>query len=121
MILPDGVRGSGRIEHLRWQHQGLDVELQQLQWRWPEALWRELLLEIFVQALQHFFPRYRLRPRRGCPGSTGDIDGLVNIRHSLLELCITFKFFPEFQGQISFGLPAEYRCSLACRLTGRQM
>ncbi|WP_101102042.1 translocation/assembly module TamB domain-containing protein [Macromonas bipunctata] len=54
------VRGSGRIEHLRWQHQGLDVELQQLQWRWPEALWRELLLERRLQLEQLQLQRLRL-------------------------------------------------------------
>ena len=39
------VRGGGHIEHLRWQHQGLDVELHGLQWRWPEQLWHEVLVE----------------------------------------------------------------------------
>lgn len=39
------VRGGGHIEHLRWQHQGLDVELHGLQWRWPKQLWHEVLVE----------------------------------------------------------------------------
>jgi translocation and assembly module TamB len=55
------LREGGRIGHLRWQRDGLEVELEGLELRWPASLWPDLLLrrELRLDALE--LDRLRLR------------------------------------------------------------
>lgn len=38
------LREGGRIGYLRWRRNGLEIELEDLQLRWPASLWPDLLL-----------------------------------------------------------------------------
>lgn len=55
------LREGGRIGYLRWRRDGLEVELEDLQLRWPASLWPDLLLrrELRLDPLQ--LARLRLR------------------------------------------------------------
>lgn len=62
------LREGGRIGYLRWQRDGLEIELEDLQLRWPASLWPDLLLrrELRLDPLQ----LARLRLRDDSPPST---------------------------------------------------
>lgn len=55
------LREGGRIGQLRWRRDGLEIELEDLQLRWPASLWPDLLLrrELRLEPLQ--LARLRLR------------------------------------------------------------
>ncbi len=55
------LREGGRIGYLRWRRNGLEIELEDLQLRWPASLWPDLLLrrELRLDPLQ--LARLRLR------------------------------------------------------------
>lgn len=61
------LREGGRIGYLRWQRDGLEIELEDLQLRWPASLWLDLLRgELRLEPLA----LARLRLRDDSPPST---------------------------------------------------
>ena len=65
------LREGGRIGYLRWRRNGLEIELEDLQLRWPAKLWPDLLLRRELR-LDPIDPLQlaRLRLRDDSPPST---------------------------------------------------
>lgn len=58
------LREGGRIGYLRWRHDGLEVELEGLQLRWPASLWPDVLLRRELRLDQLDLERLRVIDQR---------------------------------------------------------
>lgn len=63
------LREGGRLGYLRWRRDGIEVELEGLELRWPASLWPDLLLRRELQLDQLALDR--LRVRDDSPASAG--------------------------------------------------
>ena len=105
------LREGGRIGYLRWESQGLLVELQGLELRWPASLWPDLLLrrELRLDALE--LEQLRLSDERPestdqTPPSDLQLPWLQSVKVPLHVRAVSL----EAPLQLSFGpLQAEYR------------
>ena len=105
------LREGGRIGYLRWQRDGLEVELEDLQLRWPASLWPDLLLRRELRFDTLALARLRLRddsPPSGerQPPSDLRLPWLESIQLPLRVEAIAIEGSPE----LTLGpLQADYR------------